>query len=511
MPDKILIIDFGSQVTKLIARRVREIGFYSEIINFNTEFSKIKSYGAKAIIFSGGPASVNNDNAPDISPEIFKQNIPILGICYGQQLICNKLGGKVIYGSSHEYGKAELNIITQHKLFKNIDNKQVWMSHGDVVNKLPEGFQVIATTSAAPYAVIADDKRKICALQFHPEVVHSIDGVKIIKNFLTEIALLKPDWNMYDYKNQAIQEIKNKVAGEQVICGVSGGVDSTVTAALISHAIGKKLTCIFVDHGLLRKNEAKEVCDMFNNRLDVNFVFIDAKDKFLNALAGVSDPEQKRKIIGKIFIEVFDAEAEKIANAKFLAQGTLYPDVIESSHPGGGVSQTIKSHHNVGGLPDNMKMKLLEPLRELFKDEVRKLGLELNIPEDLVYRHPFPGPGLAIRIPGEITKEKIKILQDADDIYIKAIKIAGLYNDIWQAFSVLLPVKTVGVMGDQRTYEYVLALRAVTASDGMTADYYHFTHEFLSKVSTKIVNEVRGVNRVVYDVTSKPPSTIEWE
>jgi len=509
--NKILILDFGSQVTKLIARRVREIGIYSEIFNFDVSLEKIKEFKPAAIIFSGGPASVNADNAPDISDEIFDLGLPILGICYGEQLICRKLGGSVGFADNHEYGKAELEIIEEHALFNGVNNKQVWMSHGDVVNNLPEGFKAIGKTADAPYAAIANDEKKIYAMQFHPEVVHSIEGDVILKNFITKLAGLTPDWNMHDYKDVAISQIKETVGDKKVVCGVSGGVDSTVTSALIAEAIGQQLTCIFVDTGLLRKNEAEQVCDIFENRLNVNFIFVDAKDKFLGNLKGVSDPEQKRKIIGKTFIEIFDEESSKITDADFLAQGTLYPDVIESSHPSGGASQTIKSHHNVGGLPDDMKLKLLEPLRELFKDEVRALGRELKVPEDLVGRHPFPGPGLAIRMPGNITEEKIQVLQDADDIYISEIRAAGLYDEIWQAFAVLLPVKTVGVMGDQRTYENVLALRAVTASDGMTADYYPFEHDFLGKVASRIINEVRGINRVTYDITSKPPGTIEWE
>lgn len=511
MTNRILIIDFGSQVTKLIARRVRDIGFYSEIFNHSITIEKVKKFNPAAIILSGGPASVNSDNAPDISSEIFNLDIPILGICYGQQLICNKLGGSVGLADKHEYGKADLNVVTEHALFSGLQNNQVWMSHGDVVNNLPTGFSVIATTSDAPYAVIANDTKKIYAMQFHPEVIHTLDGDKIIANFLNKLANLEPDWTMKNYKDIAINEIKQKVGNKKVICGVSGGVDSTVTSALISKAIGKQLTCIFVDTGLLRKNEAAEVKEIFTKRLAVNFIFIDAKKQFLSALKNVADPEQKRKIIGKTFIDIFDKEAQKIADASFLAQGTLYPDVIESSHQTGGASQTIKSHHNVGGLPEKMNLKLLEPLRELFKDEVRSLGIELNVPEDLVLRHPFPGPGLAIRMPGAIEEEKVKILQDADAIYIEEIKKHGLYNDTWQAFAVLLPVKTVGVMGDQRTYENVLALRAVTASDGMTAEYYPFEHKFLNKVASRIINEVRGINRVTYDITSKPPGTIEWE
>ncbi len=506
---KVLIIDFGSQVTKLIARRVREMGVYSEIINYNEDLTKIKN--ADAIIFSGGPSSVSAENAPDISNEIFKLNIPILGICYGEQLICQKLGGKVVFSDNKEFGRAEIDILEKkHILFDNVKNNIVWMSHGDVVTEIPDGFRAIAKTNSAPYAVIANDKQKIYGLQFHPEVIHSIDGGKIIENFITKIAGIKPDWNMADYKKIAIAEIKEKVQNNKVICAVSGGVDSTVTASLIAKAIDKNLTCVFVDNGLLRKNEAEEVQKIFAN-LEINFIFIDAKEEFLQNLINISDPEEKRKIIGKTFIKIFDREAQKIKNVKFLAQGTLYPDVIESSHPTGGVSETIKSHHNVGGLPKNMNLKLLEPLRELFKDEVRKLGLELGIAKDLINRHPFPGPGLAIRIISSITKEKIKILQEADDIFIKEIKKAEIYDEIWQAFAVLLPVKTVGVMGDQRSYDYVLALRAVTGSDGMTADYYHFSHKFLSNVSSKITNQVRGINRITYDITSKPPGTIEWE
>ena len=508
--NKILILDFGSQVTKLIARRVREIGVYSEILNHNASAAEIEKFAPSAIILSGGPSSVNEDNAPDVSALVFELGVPILGICYGEQLICRKLGGGVGYADKHEYGRSSLEVKKEHILFENFKEKQVWMSHGDVVTSIPEGFEILATTGDAPYAVIGNDEKKIYAMQFHPEVTHSLDGGILLENFIKKIAEIEPDWNMGNYKDVAIAEIKEKVGDKKVICGVSGGVDSTVASALISKAIGKNLTCIFVDHGLLRKNEAEQVQEIFS-KLDLKFIFVDAKDRFLNQLEGVSDPEQKRKIIGRVFIEVFDEESNKIENVAFLAQGTLYPDVIESSHPSGGASQTIKSHHNVGGLPDDMNLKLLEPLRELFKDEVRALGRELGVSEELVGRHPFPGPGLAIRMPGAIDRDGIKTLQDADAIYIEEIKKAGLYDEIWQAFAVLLPVKTVGVMGDGRTYENVLALRAVTASDGMTADYYHFSHEFLSKAATRIINEIRGINRVVYDITSKPPGTIEWE
>ena len=515
MTNKILILDFGSQVTKLIARRIREIGVYSEITNHNISLSEIKNFNPQAIILSGGPASTNSDEALNVPQEIFSLNIPLFGICYGQQLICNSLGGNVTSADNREFGKAFLEITKSHPLFDNIGSEstktKVWMSHGDVVTKLPSGFEVIGKTEDAPYAAIANDHKKIYGVQFHPEVVHSDKGTQMLNNFITKIANITPDWNMKNYKNTAIENIKKLVGNNKVICGVSGGVDSTVTASLISKAIGKQLTCIFVDTGLLRKNEAEEVKHIFNNELITNFISIDAKDIFYNALENVSDPEQKRKIIGNHFVKIFESEAKKITGAKFLAQGTLYPDVIESSHPQNGASQTIKSHHNVGGLPEQMDLKLLEPLRELFKDEVRELGLELEINKELIYRHPFPGPGLAIRIPGNITEEKVKILQEADNIYISEIKKAGLYNEIWQAFAVLLPVKTVGVMGDQRTYENVLALRAVTASDGMTADYYHFSHDFLSTVATKIINQVKGINRITYDITSKPPGTIEWE
>lgn len=515
MKNKILILDFGSQVTKLIARRVREIGVYSEILNYNVDIAEIKKFQPSAIILSGGPASTKSEDALNISPEIFSLNIPLFGICYGQQLICNSLGGNVTSSDHREFGKAFLEISKTHPLFDNVaklqEKTKVWMSHGDVVTKLPVGFEVIGTTPDAPYAAIANDSKKIYGVQFHPEVVHSDKGTEILKNFITKIANITPDWNMKDYKDTAINDIQEIVGDKNVICGVSGGVDSTVTASLISKAIGKQLACIFIDTGLLRKNEAQEVKEIFTHEITANFIAIDAKDIFYKALENVSDPEKKRKIIGNKFIEIFEAEANKITNATFLAQGTLYPDVIESSHPSSGSSQTIKSHHNVGGLPEKMNLKLLEPLRELFKDEVRKLGLELGINEILINRHPFPGPGLAIRMPGVITKEKVKILQEADHIYISEIKKAGLYDEIWQAFAVLLPVRTVGVMGDQRTYENVLALRAVTASDGMTADYYHFSHDFLSNVATKIINQVKGINRITYDITSKPPGTIEWE
>lgn len=509
--NSILIIDFGSQVTQLIARRIREFGIYSEVKNPDISIAEIKKIAPKAIIFSGGPSSVYEKGAPTIDKKVFDLGLPIMGICYGEQLICHLLGGKVGKSFEREFGKAEIKLVSKSKFFEGVKNKQVWMSHGDHISKIPAGFKVIANTPKAPYAAIANEKAKIYGVQFHPEVEHSLDGRQILKNFVVKIAGCKPNWSMKNFKKDEILEIKKIVGKKRVICGLSGGVDSSVVAALINEAIGKQLTCIFVDHGLLRKDEGKQVKEVFAKKFKTNLVYVDASKLFLSKLKGVSDPEKKRKIIGATFIEVFDKESSKIKDADFLAQGTLYPDVIESSHPNKGASHTIKSHHNVGGLPENMKLKLLEPVRMLFKDEVRSLGRELGLPEHVVGRHPFPGPGLAIRIMGEVTEEKIKVLQEADAIYIEEIRKAGLYDKIWQAFSVLLPVKTVGVMGDARTYENVLALRAVTSIDGMTADVYRYDPEFLCRVTNRIINEVRGINRVVYDFTSKPPGTIEWE
>jgi GMP synthase (glutamine-hydrolysing) len=510
--NSVLIIDFGSQVTQLIARRIREFNVYCEVKNCDISIDEIKKFAPKAIIFSGGPSSVYEKGAPTIDKKIFDLGLPILGICYGQQLICHLLGGKVGKASEREFGKAEINILDKKsKFFSAVKNRQVWMSHGDKVEKIPADFKVIANTENAPFAAIANEKKKIYGVQFHPEVEHSLAGRAMLKNFVMNIASCKANWSMKDFKKDEIAEIKKIVGKDKVICGLSGGVDSSVVAALINEAIGKQLTCIFVDHGLLRKGEGAQVKEIFAKKFKTNLVYVDASKLFLSKLKGISDPEKKRKIIGKTFIEVFDKEAAKIKNVKFLAQGTLYPDVIESSHPNKGASHTIKSHHNVGGLPKKMKLKLLEPVRMLFKDEVRALGRELGLPEHVVGRHPFPGPGLAIRIMGAITPEKIKTLQEADAIYINEIRKAGLYDKIWQAFSVLLSVKTVGVMGDARTYENVLALRAVTSIDGMTADVYRYDAEFLCRVSNKIINEVRGINRVVYDYTSKPPGTIEWE
>ena len=511
MTNTVLIIDFGSQVTQLIARRIRELGVFSEVKNPDITFDAIKKLAPSAIILSGGPASVYEKGAPTIDKKIFELGLPILGICYGEQLICHLLGGKVGKSFEREFGKAEIKILSNSPLFKSVKNKQVWMSHGDHISKIPANFKVIANTGNAPFAAIADEKKKIYGVQFHPEVEHSPQGRIILRNFVINIAGCKPDWSMKNFKKDEIAEIKKIVGKKRVICGLSGGVDSSVVAALINEAIGKQLTCIFVDHGLLRKGEGAQVREVFAKKFKTNLVYVDASKLFLSKLKGISDPEKKRKIIGKTFIEVFDAQAKKIKDADFLAQGTLYPDVIESSHPSGGKSQTIKSHHNVGGLPKKMKLKLLEPVRMLFKDEVRVLGKELGLSDAVVGRHPFPGPGLAIRIIGAITPEKIKTLQEADAIYIDEIKKAGLYNEIWQAFSVLLPIKTVGVMGDGRTYENVLALRAVTSVDGMTADVYRFDPEFLCNVTSRLINEVRGINRVVYDFTSKPPGTIEWE
>jgi GMP synthase (glutamine-hydrolysing) len=512
--EKVLIIDFGSQVTQLIARRVRECGVYCEIHPFTKASEAIKSVAPNAVILSGSPHSVV-EAGPTLDKALFDMGLPVFGICYGEQLMCDLLGGKVESGHDREFGRAEIEIAADTPLFRGLgkpgDKEIVWMSHGDRVTAIPDGFKVIAVSEGAPFAAIADEARRFYAVQFHPEVVHTVRGTQMIRNFLFEIAGLKGDWTMAAFRQEMIEKIRAQVGSGRVICGLSGGVDSSVAAVLIHEAIGEQLTCVFVDTGLLRKNEGEQVVSLFRDHYNIPLIHVQAQDKFLGALKGLSDPEQKRKTIGRLFIEVFDEEAAKIDGAEFLAQGTLYPDVVESVSPHGGPSTVIKSHHNVGGLPDYMKLKLVEPLRELFKDEVRALGRELGLSEAFVGRHPFPGPGLAIRIPGEVTPEKVKTLQDADAIYLDEIRKAGLYDDIWQAFAVLLPVKTVGVMGDARTYEDVLALRAVTSSDGMTADFYEFPWPVLGRCATRIVNEVRGVNRVVYDVTSKPPGTIEWE
>jgi GMP synthase (glutamine-hydrolysing) len=518
--DKVLIVDFGSQVTQLIARRVREEKVYSEIVPFQKAEQAFKDMKPKAVILSGGPASVHAKDAPLAPQVIYEAGVPILGICYGEQAMAQQLGGKVEGGHHREFGRAEVEVTADSPLFEGVWQKgekyPVWMSHGDRVTELPPGFKVLGTSPNAPIAMIGDDTRKFYATQFHLEVMHTPHGAAILRNFVRKIAGLSGDWTMRAFKDEAIEKIRKQVGKGRVICGLSGGVDSAVAAVLIHEAIGEQLTCVFVDHGLLRLAEAEKVVALFRDSYNIPLVHVDDSAVFLKALEGVDDPEVKRKTIGKLFIDVFEQEAKKIAKkgegpAQFLAQGTLYPDVIESVSFTGGPSVTIKSHHNVGGLPERMNMKLVEPLRELFKDEVRALGRELGLPEAFVGRHPFPGPGLAIRVPGAITKEKLDILRLADEIYIEEIRRTGQYDDIWQAFAVLLPVKTVGVMGDFRTYEYVVGLRAVTSTDGMTADFYPFDMRFLGHVATRIINEVKGVNRVVYDVTSKPPGTIEWE
>ena len=514
--DCILIVDFGSQVTQLIARRVREAGVYCEIAPFQSAdaaFDRLKPAG---LIFSGGPASVTEENAPSAPQRFFEAGLPILGICYGQQTMCKQLGGEVVVsGEGGEFGRAFVEVKQRSGLFDGLwaegERHQVWMSHGDKVTRLPEGFTPIAVSEGAPFAITADESRRFYGVQFHPEVVHTPDGGKLIANFVRHVCGLEGDWSMAGFRAAKIEEIRTQVGNGKVICGLSGGVDSAVAAVLIHEAIGEQLTCVFVDHGLMRAGEAEQVVSLFRNSYNIPLVAVNAETLFMNGLAGVTDPEAKRKFIGKTFIEVFEAEAKKIGGAEFLAQGTLYPDVIESVSFTGGPSVTIKSHHNVGGLPERMNMKLVEPLRELFKDEVRVLGKELGLPEAFVGRHPFPGPGLAIRIPGEVSKERCDILRKADTIYLEEIRNAGLYDAIWQAFAVLLPVRTVGVMGDHRTYDSVCGLRAVTSVDGMTADVYPFDGAFLSRVATRIVNEVAGINRVVYDYTSKPPGTIEWE
>ncbi|TDL83748.1 glutamine-hydrolyzing GMP synthase [Palleronia sediminis] len=513
---RLLIVDFGSQVTQLIARRLREANVYCEIHPFNhVDDAFLDDFAPRAVILSGGPASVPEAGSPRPPARIFDLGVPVLGICYGQQVMMQMLGGEVVRTpGSAEFGRAYIEPTDEPlELMRGWfhgGREQVWMSHGDHVSRLAPGFRPFATSPGAPFAVVADPERRFFATQFHPEVHHTPGGKTFLANFVA-LAGFSGDWTMGAYREQAVDAIREQVGDARVLCALSGGVDSSVAAALLHEAIGDRLTCVFVDHGLLRKNEAEEVVGMFRDNMNLSVIHADESDLFLTALEGVSDPEQKRKIIGALFIEVFEKHARAIGGAEFLAQGTLYPDVIESVSFSGGPSVTIKSHHNVGGLPEKMGMKLVEPLRELFKDEVRALGRELGLPDSFIGRHPFPGPGLAIRCPGEITREKLAILREADAIFIDQIRRHGLYDDIWQAFVAILPVRTVGVMGDGRTYDFACALRAVSSVDGMTADYYPFSHDFLSETATRIINSVRGINRVTYDITSKPPGTIEWE
>ena len=511
--DSVIVLDFGAQYSQLIARRVRECGVYSQIVPFTISADEVRRIDPKGIIFSGGPASVKTPGSPRPDKDIFSLGIPILGICYGLQVMSEMLGGNVTCPEKKEYGLQNIDIDDRSSvLLKDVsDHSQVWMSHGDSVDRIPAGFRVTASTPTCPYTVVESDEKKFYGVQFHPEVVHSKEGMKMIRAFVLDIAKAKPDWNMGSFIDDAVEEIRRTVGDKQVLCGLSGGVDSSVAALLIHKAIGDQLVCVFVNNGMLRKNEAENVINLFSKHFNIRLRYADAEDAFLSALKGVTKPEAKRKIIGKLFVDTFYSEARQCGDISFLAQGTLYPDVIESKSPTGGPSSTIKSHHNVGGLPEDLKWQLLEPLKELFKDEVRTLGKELGLPDELVYRHPFPGPGLGVRCIGEVTKERLDTLRDIDDIFISEIRNAGLYNQIWQALADLLPVKSVGVQGDERTYREVCTLRAVTSEDAMTADWYRMPYDVLQRAAARICNEVRGVNRVLYDITSKPPGTIEWE